>query len=49
VLNEEEMKRLEEWLDVLYEFFKKLEKRDPELWQVLREVLKEKGKESLLE
>jgi integrase/ribosomal protein L40E len=48
VLSEEEMKRLNNWADVLVEFFKRLEKRNPELWQVLRDVLKEKGKEYLL-
>jgi integrase/ribosomal protein L40E len=48
VLSEEEMKKLEDWSDVLVEFFKRLEKVNPQLWQVLRDVLKEKGKEHLL-
>jgi hypothetical protein len=48
VLSEEEMKRLEDWSDVLVEFFKRLEKVNPQLWQILRDVLKEKGKEHLL-
>ena len=42
------MKKLEDWSDVLVEFFKRLEKTNPQLWQVLRDVLKEKGKEYLL-
>ncbi|MDT7858579.1 MAG: site-specific integrase [Candidatus Aenigmarchaeota archaeon] len=48
VLSEEEMKKLEDWSDVLVEFFKRLEKANPQLWQILRDVLKEKGKEHLL-
>jgi integrase/ribosomal protein L40E len=48
VLSEEEMKKLEDWSDVLVEFFKRLEKANPKLWQILRDVLKEKGKEHLL-
>ena len=48
VLSEEEMKKLEDWSDVLVEFFKRLEKTNPQLWQILRDVLKEKGKEHLL-
>jgi len=48
VLSEEEMKKLEDWADVLVEFFKRLEKVNPELWSVLKQVLKEKQKEHLL-
>jgi len=48
VLSEEEMKKLEDWSDVLVEFFKRLEKTNPQLWQILRDVLKEKGKEHLM-
>jgi integrase/ribosomal protein L40E len=48
VLSEEEMKKLEDWSDVLVEFFKRLEKVNPQLWQILRDVLKEKRKEHLL-
>jgi integrase len=47
-LSEEEMKKLEDWSDVLVEFFKRLEKANPQLWQILRDVLKEKDKEHLL-
>jgi len=42
------MKKLEDWSDVLVEFFKRLEKANPQLWQILRDVLKEKGKEHLI-
>jgi len=47
-LSEEEIKKVDEWADVLIEFFKKLEKANPELWKVLLQVLKEKNKEYLL-
>uniref|UniRef100_A0A7V4KEI5 Site-specific integrase n=1 Tax=Fervidobacterium pennivorans TaxID=93466 RepID=A0A7V4KEI5_FERPE len=47
-LSEEEIKKVEEWAEVLIEFFKKLEKANPELWKVLLQVLKEKNKEYLL-
>jgi integrase/ribosomal protein L40E len=48
VLSEEEIKRLDDWSDVLVEFFKRLEKANPELWGILKQVLKEKQKEYLL-
>jgi hypothetical protein len=42
------MKKLEDWSEVLVEFFKRLEKANPELWSILKQVLKEKQKEYLL-
>ena len=48
VLSEEEMKRLNDWADVLVEFFRRLEKENPKLWKVLSDILKEKNKLDLL-
>jgi len=48
-LSEEEIKKVEEWADVLIEFFKRLEKANPELWELLSQILKEKNKEYLIE
>jgi len=48
VLSEEEMKKLEDWSDVLVEFFKRLEKANPNLWEVLKEVLRDKNKMDLI-
>ena len=47
-LSEEEIKKVEEWADVLIEFFKRLERVNPELWRLLSQILKEKGKEYLI-
>ncbi len=41
-------KEFEEWAEVLLEFFKAMEKTNPEIFKVLREVLKKKGKEHLI-
>jgi hypothetical protein len=48
VFSEEEMKKLEDWADVLVEFFRRLEKKNPKLWKVLSDILKEKNKLYLL-
>jgi hypothetical protein len=48
VLSEEETKRLNDWADVLVEFFRRLEKDNPKLWKVLSDILKEKNKLDLL-
>jgi len=42
------MKRLNDWADVLVEFFRRLEKENPKLWKVLADILKEKNKLDLL-
>ncbi len=41
-------KEFEEWSEVLLDFFKAMEKINPEIFNVLREILKKKGKEHLL-
>jgi integrase/ribosomal protein L40E len=48
VFSEEEMKKLNDWADVLVEFFRRLEKENPKLWKVLVDILKEKNKLDLL-
>ena len=48
ILSEEELKKLNEWCEVLIEFFKIIEKENPKVWNKLKMVLKEKGKEDLI-
>ena len=47
-LSEEEIKKLEDWSEILLEFFKRMEKENPKLWKVLADILKEKNKLDLL-
>jgi ribosomal protein L37E len=45
MLSEEEVN---EWAELLLEFFKRIAQENPKIWETLKQIIKEKGKENLL-
>jgi ribosomal protein L40E len=45
ILSEEE---IESWSNILLEFFKRISEKNPEVWQTLKDIIKEKKKEDLI-
>jgi integrase/ribosomal protein L40E len=45
ILSEEE---IENWSNILLEFFKRISEKNPEVWQTLKDIIKEKKKEDLI-
>jgi integrase/ribosomal protein L40E len=48
ILTEEQIKEFNDWAEIFLRFFKVVEKKYPDIWRETRKILKEKGKEDLL-
>ena len=48
VLNEEQIKEINEWAEIFLAFFKVVEKKYPDIWVEMKRILKERGKEYLV-